>query len=61
MARLVFFGIMDRLTTPFDPERGPAYIRDTLAILDGPNLSPNAREKIAHGHAGALVGLAPSG
>ena len=31
---------------PFDPEKGPGYIRETLRILDGLNLAPDAREKI---------------
>lgn len=31
---------------PFDPERGPGYIRDTIQILDSLDLSKEARDKI---------------
>jgi predicted TIM-barrel fold metal-dependent hydrolase len=31
---------------PFDPEQGPGYIRDTIAIIDGLDLSKDDRDKI---------------
>jgi predicted TIM-barrel fold metal-dependent hydrolase len=46
---------------PFDPERGPGYIRDTIAILESLALSTQAREKICHRNAEALLGLKPAG
>jgi predicted TIM-barrel fold metal-dependent hydrolase len=44
--------------SPFDPERGPGYIRDTIAILESLDLSPEARDKISFRNAQALFGLA---
>lgn len=43
--------------SPFDPERGPGYIRDTIAILESLDLSPEARDKINFRNAQALFGL----
>jgi aminocarboxymuconate-semialdehyde decarboxylase len=31
---------------PFDPEQGPGYIRETLQILEGLNLSQEDKERI---------------
>jgi len=42
---------------PFDPERGPGYIRDTIAILESLDLSAADREKICFGNAIDLFGL----
>ena len=42
---------------PFDPERGPGYIRDTIAILESLSLSDADREKICFRNAEALLGL----
>jgi predicted TIM-barrel fold metal-dependent hydrolase len=42
---------------PFDPERGPGYIRDTIAVLESLDLSPLDRDKICHGNAEKLFGL----
>jgi predicted TIM-barrel fold metal-dependent hydrolase len=39
---------------PFDPEGGPGYIRDTIAILEGLQLSDEDRNKICHGNAQKL-------
>ncbi len=41
---------------PFDPEKGPMYIRETLKILDGLDLSKQDRERIYRGNLEALVG-----
>ena len=32
--------------SPFDPEKGPGYIRETIKILDGLDLSQEDRDKI---------------
>jgi len=42
---------------PFDPEKGPGYIRDTIAILEGLELSAENRAKICYGNAEALLHL----
>jgi predicted TIM-barrel fold metal-dependent hydrolase len=42
---------------PFDPERGPGYIRDTIAILEALDLTPEARDKICFRNAERLLGL----
>jgi aminocarboxymuconate-semialdehyde decarboxylase len=31
---------------PFDPEKGPGYIRETLRILSGLNLAKDVQDKI---------------
>jgi aminocarboxymuconate-semialdehyde decarboxylase len=41
---------------PFDPEKGPGYIRETLGILDSMSFSKADREKIDHGNLERLVG-----
>jgi aminocarboxymuconate-semialdehyde decarboxylase len=45
---------------PFDPERGPGYIRDTIAILESLQLSQEDRDKICFRNAETLLGLAPA-
>jgi predicted TIM-barrel fold metal-dependent hydrolase len=45
---------------PFDPERGPGYIRDTIAILEGLDLSPEDRDKICFRNAETLLGIGPA-
>jgi uncharacterized protein len=46
---LEFYGV-DRVVfasdSPFDPEKGPGYIRETIKILDGLPLSKGDRDKI---------------
>jgi uncharacterized protein len=46
---LKFFGF-DRVVfasdAPFDPEGGPMYIRETIKVIDGLDISPAEREKI---------------
>jgi predicted TIM-barrel fold metal-dependent hydrolase len=42
---------------PFDPEKGPGYIRDTLAILDSLEMSDSAREKICFRNAQELMAI----
>lgn len=46
---LEFFGVDNVVfasDSPFDPERGPGYIRETIKIIDNLDLSPEARDKI---------------
>ena len=42
---------------PFDPEGGPGYIRDTIAVIEGLDLSAEDRNKICHGNAIKLFRL----
>jgi aminocarboxymuconate-semialdehyde decarboxylase len=57
---LDFFG-EDRMLfasdSPFDPERGPGYIRATIADLDGLGLPAETLERIYHGNAERLLRL----
>ena len=60
---LEFFGpdrVLFASDSPFDPEKGPGYIRDTIAVLESIDLDPQARAKINHGNAERLFGLQPS-
>ncbi len=41
---------------PFDPEKGPGYIRETLRILDGLDLAKEARDKIYYKNLETLTG-----
>lgn len=43
--------------TPFDPEKGPGYIRETIANLDGLGLSEGDRQKIYADNARKLFGV----
>jgi aminocarboxymuconate-semialdehyde decarboxylase len=59
---LEFFGadkVLFASDCPFDPEKGPGYIRDTIAVLESLDLSPADREKINFRNAEALFGLTP--
>jgi uncharacterized protein len=55
-----FFGV-DRMLfasdTPFDPEKGPGYIRATIANLEELDLSDAERDQIYEGNARRLMGL----
>ncbi|HEY8520135.1 MAG TPA: amidohydrolase family protein [Gammaproteobacteria bacterium] len=56
---LAFFGVDHVLfasDAPFDPERGPMYIRETIKCLDSMGLSDDDRRKIYHGNAERLLG-----
>jgi uncharacterized protein len=58
---LKFFGadkVVFASDAPFDPERGPMYIRETLAILDRLPITNEEREKIYSKNAVALLKLA---
>jgi uncharacterized protein len=56
---LEFFG-EDRVVfasdAPFDPEAGPMYIRETIRLIDGLDISEETRAKIYHGNLAALTG-----
>ncbi len=41
---------------PFDPEKGPGYIRETLRILGGLNLAKDVQEKIFYGNLERITG-----
>jgi aminocarboxymuconate-semialdehyde decarboxylase len=43
---------------PFDKEKGPGYIRDTIKVLQSIGLSETDKEKICHRNAQQLFGLA---
>jgi predicted TIM-barrel fold metal-dependent hydrolase len=43
--------------SPFDPERGPGYIRDTIKVLDSIDMPADVREKICFRNAQKLFGL----
>ena len=45
---------------PFDPERGPGYIRDTIAIIESLDLTPENRDKICFRNAEKLFGMTSS-
>ncbi len=42
---------------PFDPEKGPGYIRDTIAILESLEMPEQDREKICYRNAQMLLGV----
>ncbi|MBB3595817.1 aminocarboxymuconate-semialdehyde decarboxylase [Rhizobium sp. BK529] len=57
---LEFYGsdrILFASDSPFDPEKGPGYIRDTLKILNSLDLSKEDMEKICFRNAETLFGL----
>ncbi|MBF8270712.1 MAG: amidohydrolase [Gammaproteobacteria bacterium] len=57
---LEFFGtdhIVFASDAPFDPEKGPMYIRETIKVIDSLDISDADRRKIYHGNAAKLTGL----
>jgi predicted TIM-barrel fold metal-dependent hydrolase len=55
-----FFGadkVLFASDCPFDKEKGPGYIRSTIAVLEQLSLSPTDREKISYKNAQALFGV----
>jgi aminocarboxymuconate-semialdehyde decarboxylase len=58
---LAFFGI-DRVLfgtdMPFDPEKGPMFIRETIRAVEGMSIAPADRAKIYEGNARRLLKLA---
>jgi aminocarboxymuconate-semialdehyde decarboxylase len=57
---LAFFGADQTVfasDAPFDPEKGPMYIRETIRILDELEISDADKAKIFHGNAEKLMKL----
>ncbi len=57
---LDFFGVDHALfasDSPFDPEKGPGYIRDTIAVIDGLDITDEERHRIYTGNAERLLGI----
>jgi predicted TIM-barrel fold metal-dependent hydrolase len=57
---LKFFGVEKMLfasDSPFDPEKGPGYIRSTIEIIDSLDLTPEHRQAIYEGNARRLLKL----
>ena len=57
---LDFFGaehVLFASDAPFDPEGGPMYIRETIKIIDGLDISDAERQKIYHDNAVRLLKL----
>jgi aminocarboxymuconate-semialdehyde decarboxylase len=56
---LAFYGV-DHVVfasdSPFDPEKGPGYIRDTIKIIDSLDLSKEDRDKIYYKNIEKLTG-----
>jgi predicted TIM-barrel fold metal-dependent hydrolase len=55
-----FFGadhVLFASDCPFDKEKGPGYIRSTIAVLESLDLTPEDREKISYKNAQALFGV----
>ena len=55
---LEFFGVDNVLfasDSPFDPEKGPGYIRETIKIVDALPISDEDRQKIYEGNARRLM------
>jgi uncharacterized protein len=61
---LDFFGadhLLFASDSPFDPEKGPAYIRATIADVDALDVTDAERAQIYEGNARALTGVSPAG
>ena len=57
---LEFYGsdrVLFASDSPFDPEKGPGYIRDTIRVLESIDMTPEDREKISFRNAQAFFGL----
>jgi aminocarboxymuconate-semialdehyde decarboxylase len=57
---LGFFGadrVLFASDSPFDPEKGPMYIRETIGIIDRLPITPEERERIYWGNAVRLLKL----
>jgi aminocarboxymuconate-semialdehyde decarboxylase len=57
---LEFFGadqVLFASDSPFDPEKGPGYIRETIRVIDALDISDDDRYKIYEGNARRLLKL----
>ncbi|MDB5650033.1 MAG: amidohydrolase [Hyphomicrobiales bacterium] len=57
---LSFYGedkVLFASDSPFDPEKGPGFIRDTIAVLESIDMSIEMREKIGFKNAQKLLGV----
>ena len=57
---LDFFGadqVLFASDSPFDPEKGPGYIRETIRVIDNLPISEDDRHKIYEGNARRLLKL----
>jgi aminocarboxymuconate-semialdehyde decarboxylase len=57
---LAFFGadhVLFGTDMPFDPERGPGFVRDTIAAMERMRVAPEDRAKIYEGNARRLLRL----
>jgi aminocarboxymuconate-semialdehyde decarboxylase len=57
---LAFYGedkVLFASDSPFDPEKGPGYIRDTIKVLSEVQMSDTMREKIYYKNAQKLLGI----
>ena len=57
---LDFFGperVLFGTDCPFDPEGGPAFIRESIRAIDSLKLAPTVRSKVYHGNAIRMLGL----
>jgi len=58
---LDFFGaehVLFASDCPFDKEKGPGYIRSTIAVIESLGLSTADKERVCHGNARRMFGLA---
>lgn len=58
---LDFFGaehVLFASDCPFDKEKGPGYIRSTMAVIESLGLPAADKERVCHGNAERLFGLA---
>ena len=58
---LEFFGaehVLFASDCPFDKEKGPGYIRSTIAVIESLGLSAADKERVCHGNARRMFGLA---
>jgi aminocarboxymuconate-semialdehyde decarboxylase len=55
---LDFFGVENTVfasDAPFDPEKGPGYIRETIRVIDGLDISAGDRDRIYRRNAEKLL------
>jgi aminocarboxymuconate-semialdehyde decarboxylase len=60
---LAFFGAEKTLfasDAPFDPEKGPMFIRETIKVIDSLDISQKDKALIFHGNAERLLKLVPA-